>query len=341
MMVNSTCSSVSYCRLTCTGIPLSRQSKARKVHAPFPFFKLPWEIRVMILELYLTSPNYDIRRRNKNRRFLETFPHRHMQAEIWLNMPLLSVNHQMHEEAAFVLYGMNRFRFHLSNCWIDNVKADRAMQNTITSIAPRYWRLLRDITIKVHVKCYRDGIPRERYLMIQSALETFAAALTTGHSLVKITIIYLEHTSDLPRLDHSVGDWELKDIQDSHDGAPSCFKAHKPLGWEGCDQKADAVRSAPVTDTYHKVLEPLGLIFGVRTVHISGGNEDFNQRLTRAIQSPHRICEPVPVSEIPKGRGRERKLAEGRKWYESKYDFLFDAPAGKEQRSGGGVSSTL
>ncbi|MCJ1236861.1 hypothetical protein MMC14_004843 [Varicellaria rhodocarpa] len=216
-----------------------------------------------------------------------------------------------------------------------------ALVNSAMDVAPRYLRLIRDITIKVHVKCYKDGLPREEFLRIQSALSKFAERLTTGHSLLKFTIIYLEQTGDITRARSNIGNYELQArIYREWNGKEVINREY--LAWTSVDK--EAIDEAISREVYYQILEPLGLIHGVRHVKISSGNEDFNQRLTRAIQSQTKVCKPIFAMEtrVVKVRGRKQIKqcrVTGRKWFESKYDFLLEAPSG-EQQSNRGASPT-
>ena len=219
---------------------------------------LPLEMRLKIYKLCLHAPHKALMKGNlelqtRSRNFI--FPRSGA-----FNLNILRVNKQVNKECDHILYEANTFYFivaytdafdklaHTHNGEYHLRKIYNLTTN-INSITSQDVQLIRNINLEVRLPTYRNLAPRShQYAPIQTALETFVSKFTaTGHNLRNITIDF------------------------NH-----CHPPHP-----------DGPLNVLLQEKSQNVLEPLGLLFGVRkNVRINGMTEDFADPLCRAMRAP-------------------------------------------------------
>lgn len=126
----------------------------------FPFFRLPVELRIMILGLYFKASQggksviqrqVPARGRTLRKPFVVKgalpqsmwYPRRFWRPSV----SLFLLDHHMHEEAARVLYGNNRLFLNVASVWSAKVVGGREVESTIEYVAPRYLSMIKDLTV--------------------------------------------------------------------------------------------------------------------------------------------------------------------------------------------------
>lgn len=219
----------------------------------------------------------------------------HRQNSYELAVQLLCVNRQVHDEAARVLYGDNKFTFQV---WFYGRNRDPEVLHGIRypqdfpfahnflRIAPNYLRMVRRCDLQVWLPVKTLNLYRPTYLRVFDRVSLLAETLCIGHSLQSLTVTLKRFVRE------------------------DCF--------------------ARDISFFQNVLEPLGTVAGIRDVRIMNVTPEFEVKLTMAMKGSEIACtlaeEPF-VTKMVKTRGRRRpRRIRSKKYYESRYDWKEDAP---------------
>ena len=303
----------------------SKPSAAR----PFPFFRLPREIRDEILVLCLLSPDTMITGGD--------YPHppylgwyNDLCAPLDLYCPgrptfaLFTVSKQMHEEAAFNLYTRSRFQFLIATTHCANLINPPNIENNTIQIAPRYLRMMKRVVLVVAIEAFCCHLPRYQYIRVKNAIQKFADDLGgSDRELVHLSVRYTEFESNHTRATHIDArrrpdhEWTRSQVMD-HLRVEFNSKHH--LGYPG-----PHIHHA--SHQYQNVLEPLGMVFGIDEVLVYGVEAEFGAKLQRTMQSKEKLCEPkAKITHGKKDRVRRQRVSRAIKWWDSTFEWKEAVP---------------
>lgn len=267
-------------------------------------------------------------------------------------LQLLRVNKQIHEEAVETLYGGNRFSF---------IIGPTARVPQVCHRFPREReRVCGDESCRVHHDCYRhshDGrhftyednlfdLPSHYLKLIKRCVihvKMPAVPLNRESQLyVSVQTSLKEFAARFGGLEHSLQDVAIYLNQPQTDDVPPEAEAQlqalstreKEALWrgglsvvDGCLTRRDVFACAPRRRA-ENVLEPLGTVFGMRTVKVVGGSSELAAKLSRAMTSSGLTCVPKEESYGTRrarvARRRHQKETQRYKlgrFYETKFDW--------------------
>ncbi|MCJ1395147.1 hypothetical protein MMC18_008028 [Xylographa bjoerkii] len=296
---------------------------------PFPFFRLPREIRDEILAYCLLPPDTKI-----TGGACPHPPHLGWYDDICAPLDLycpgrptfalLTVSKQMHEEAAFNLYTRSRFHFLIATTHCANLVNARSIENNTVQIAPRYLRMMKCIVLDVAIEAFCCHLPRYEYIRVKKAVQKFAEDLGgPGRELARLFIRYSEFESEHTRATHV----DARQRPD-HEWTRSQVMNHLRVEYNsnhdlGYLTMARGPRTAK--HQYQNALEPLGTVFDVEKVLTYGVDDELGVKLKRAMQSRERLCEPKSkVDHVETGKTKGRRRSRAIKWWDSTFEWEED-----------------
>lgn len=293
----------------CSSAPISTGASQSRLSAlgPFPFLRLPAELRNIIYRIFLVrdgtlqvlpTPSKQTRK-HWIRRIGPAWCLVHTETDI--EPAVLRVSRQVHREAAHILYGENRFSFYvgprlisLHRTWLPEAGNLDPLHSPFNLLSPSNAKQLRHVELLV-VLCgdtvanIRDFYVTFRRWLEDLAWDKLAEAGGEHHHLQQMDI-------------------KIRDETDATDADPMSMRHNN-------DSRVS---------TYHNqtVLEPLGVLCRVGSVQITGDvTSSFAGMLTRAMTAEHRLVEPARVAcEMEqyriKGKLRWRKKRRFRRYYD-------------------------
>lgn len=268
-----------------------------------------------------------------------------------LPLQILRVNRQVHEEAAETLYGGNRFRFVIgptarvrqkrrlyrmdqdrvcgdkscrihSHCSYDSVDSHFTYEDNLSDLPSYYLKLIKRCDIHVQMPAVPGRRESQLYTSIQTSLGMFAARFGgPEHSLQDVVIHLNQRQRDA--IPHQA-DAQLQEIWVRQIDS-LCGEGVYLI--DGCLTRRITFTCAPITRA-ENVLEPLGTIFGTRTVKVVGVSSEMAAKLSRAMTSSDLAC--VPKEEVYGARrtriARRKRKKEMRRYrlgrfYETKFEW--------------------
>ena len=269
-----------------------------------------------------------------------------------LPLELLRLNKQVHEEAAEALYGGNHFQFIIGPtarvrqillpsdgdqnyicgdrfCWIHRKhykcypgsynRSHFMYEDNLFDLPSRYLKLIKRCDIHVQMPAIPDREESQLYISIQTSLGNFAARFGgPQHSLRDVLVLLNQPRTDV------IPDARLREPWARH--LASLWKRELCFDHDRLTQKI-AFMWAPIKRA-ENVLEPLGTIFGARTVGVVGASSDMAAKLSGAMTSSRLAC--VPKEErygtrraqmIRRRRKKETQRYKLGKFYETKFDW--------------------
>lgn len=210
-----------------------------------------------------------------------------------LVVALLRVNNRIHDEAARVLYGDNTFEFqigiHRHHWHIPNYSNMCRQEyfdfiDNFLDLAPQYLRMVKRCSLRIRLLTAPFVVARPTYLRALEGVTLFAEILSKGHSLQKLSASLVENGS------------------------------HVKQPWTSSGRELSF---------FENVLEPLGILHGIRAVRIENVTPVFEMKLTMALAGPEVACtlaEEVYGTKKVKFKGRKRyRLFRANLYYESRY----------------------
>ena len=229
-----------------------------------------------------------------------------------LPLELLRVNKQIHEEAAETLYGGNRFKFIVGptarvrqmlgsqhgaqkhgcgdqfcrihyKCYPWSYERNHfTYEDNLFDLPSRYLKLIKRCDVHVQMPAVPDRREFQLYTSIQTSLGNFGARFGgSEHALQDVVILLNQPQTDAVPFQALVEEsWA--------DQAHSLRKEGLDCDNGRLTQKI-AFMCAPRTRA-ENVLEPLGTIFGARTVRVVGASSEMAAKLSRAMTSSRLAC---------------------------------------------------
>lgn len=264
-----------------------------------------------------------------------------------LPLQVLRVNKQIHQEAAETLYGGNRFNFVIGPtarvCRYlrghDRICGDKTCrvhyfchkylsdshftyEDNLFDLPPRYLMLIKRCDIHIQMPAVPQRIEPQLFTSIQTSLGKFAARFGGSEHSIQGVVIHLNQprTETVPLQ----ADAQLQGLW------------ARQVDWlwveglyleDGCLTQRSYFTCAP-RKRAENVLEPLGTIFGTRTVKVVGTSSEMAAKLSRAMTSSGLAC--VPKEECygtrrahtaRRRRNKETQRYKLRKFYETRFDW--------------------
>ena len=267
-----------------------------------------------------------------------------------LTLQVLRVNKQIHEEAAETLYGGNRFKFvigptarlHLSyqvricgdetcrvhyNCNRHSSDNHFTYENNLFDLPSRYLKLIKRCDIHIQMPAFRRRIEFQLYTSIQTSLGKFAASFGGSEHSLQGVVIHLNQ----PRTDAVPLQADAR-LQELWARRVDSLQREGLYLDDGCLTQRNAFTCAPRVRA-ENVLEPLGTIFGTRTIKIVGASSEMAAKLSKAMTSSDLSCVPKEerfgtrrVRIAKRKRKEETQRYKLGRFYETRFDWAVQVP---------------
>lgn len=269
-----------------------------------------------------------------------------------LPLQLLRVNKQVHQEAAETLYGGHRFKFVIGptaqvrqkaymypshqnhvcseklcrvhyDCYRNSQDGKHfTYEDNLSALPSHYLKLIKRCDIHVQMPLVARRKEHQLYTSVQVSLRKFAACFSgLEHSLQDVVIhLNIAQTDAVPHQP----DARLQALWMSQ---VISLQRERLYFDDGCLIQSIGF-ACPRTSRAENVLEPLGTIFGTRTVEVNGGSSEMAAKLSRAMTSSCLTCVPkeekygsrrTRIDKRKRKKGMQRyKLG---KFYDTKFDW--------------------
>lgn len=273
-----------------------------------------------------------------------------------LPLQVLLVNKQIHEEAAETLYGGNRFKFVIGptarvrqmwrlylryqdricgdktcrvhyNCYRHSSDNHFTYEDNLFDLPSRYLKLIKRCDIYIQMPAVPRRMESQLYTSIQTSLGKFAARFGGSEHSLQGVVIHLNQ----PRTDAVPLQADAR-LQELWARRVDSLQREGLYLDDGCLTQRNAFTCAPRRRA-ENVLEPLGTIFGTRTIKVVGASSEMAAKLSRAMTSSDLSCVPKEerfgtrrVRIAKRRRKKETQRYKLGRFYETRFDWADQVP---------------